>query len=471
MATTEALLGARKSMTTDDVGVVNSRFGSQSSSNEPIRRRRASTVPLRPSVPMFRPRSKQGAQPFEPHSVWAAPAAGTKAAERAVKAKQSNDTPLPPLSNHWTRHLLTEMMGNFVSTTLFSGVVIQLFATVKTAAILNVPVLSENAPFQQSVAFQQPNLYLALTIGLAYSLGLLTAPETKLNPVFTIAMSIFGLSSWSIVLPSVVGQLLGVLLSNFVVYFMAKDLSIWSPGDMQAAVVFGVTYPTPVPTGFVPRPGALDPSAAQPDIVDGSTILRPAFPLDENTTMYFQLEVVDNYAAYLSTMVFSAMLVLVIIPLFTAQQLSHAANAFGFGLIVAGFVAAGNGLGVASNPALWIGGAISCLFIGYDFSGPLGIFTYMNSYSVVAITAPFVGAMLGGFILELYGFAIFFPPEAWSCPDHLFVLGGKQDTPTADAESPDAEPAAYVRNPHERYALHTIGEDTEEEDEDDDPIF
>ena len=74
-------------------------------------RRRASTCP----APKALRAVKTGGKKFKPSSVWSAPEPGTKAHKKAKKAKQEDDRPLPPLSNHWTRYFLVEFMGNFVS--------------------------------------------------------------------------------------------------------------------------------------------------------------------------------------------------------------------------------------------------------------------------------------------------------------------------------------------------------------------
>jgi glycerol uptake facilitator-like aquaporin len=304
---------------------------------------------------------------------------------------------------------------------------------------------------------------LAILIGLSYSLGLLVAPESKLNPVFTVAMAMFGLSTWRIVLPSVMGQLLGVMFSNFFVYFMAKDLNFWNTQDLQTASIFGVTYPSPVATGLKPFPIALDPSQPQPNLIIHGQVYKPAFPIDSNTTMYYVMTQVSNSAAFFSTAVFAAILVLVIIPLFTAQKLNHAANSFAFGLIVACLVASTSALGVASNPALWFGGAISCLCIGYAPTGEYGIFTSFDNYWWVGLVAPFVGAIMGGFFLELYGFAIFFEPDKWTlCASCSRNNSAKQDELRSQRASIDQQ--LRSKNPHERAAAYELSSDSGEED-------
>jgi glycerol uptake facilitator-like aquaporin len=422
-------------------------------------RRRASTCP----APKALRAVKTGGKKFKPSSVWAAPEPGTKAHKKAKKAKQADDAPLPPLSNHWTRFFLVEFMGNFVSTTLYSGCIITLFLNMNQVAWANLPVVALNAPFQQTLSFPTPTVYLAILIGLSYSLGLLVAPESKLNPVFTVAMAMFGLSTWRIVLPSVMGQLLGVMFSNFFVYFMAKDLNFWNTQDLQTASIFGVTYPSPVATGLKPFPIALDPSQPQPNLIIHGQVYKPAFPIDSNTTMYYVMTQVSNSAAFFSTAVFAAILVLVIIPLFTAQKLNHAANSFAFGLIVACLVASTSALGVASNPALWFGGAISCLCIGYAPTGEYGIFTSFDNYWWVGLVAPFVGAIMGGFFLELYGFAIFFEPDKWTlCASCSRNNSAKQDELRSQRASIDQQ--LRSKNPHERAAAYELSSDSGEED-------
>ena len=398
---------------------------------------------------------------FEPSSVWAPPKRGTKAAKKAEAAKAEDAISLPPLSQHWSRFFLVECMGNFVSTTLYSACLLTIFLNLTQVAWLNLPVVAMNAPFQQTFSFPTPTLYLAILVGLSYSLGLLTAPESKLNPVFTIVMAMFGLSEWRTVFPSVLGQLTGVMFSNLVVYNMAKDLAFWNPDDLQTASIFGVTYPASVPSGFKPFPIALDPTQpAKPIFVNGTTY-KPAFPLDGNMTMYFEMNQVSTLSAFFSTAVFTALLVLVIIPLFTAQKLSHAANAFGFGLIIACFVAAGSALGVSSNPALWLGGAITCLCIGFPAVGDNGIFTSNDYYSWVSVVAPFVGAITGGLILELYGFALFFPPEKWS----LSLVKCKKDTSASETNAPQE---SLSKNPHVRFAADDISSASGNDDSGDD---
>lgn len=430
-------------------------------------RMRASTAPVASTIPM----SRQPRKKFKPSSVWAAPALGTRAHKKAKKAQvEKTDAPLPPLSDHWTRYFLVEIMGNFVATTLYSGCILGIYINMNAVAYENIPVVSSSAPFQQTFSFPTPTLYVAIMVGMSYSLGILTAPEAQLNPVFSISMSLFGLRRWGTVLPSIAGQLLGVMLSNVLIYAMAKDLHFWDPNDLSTASIFGVTYPRPVSTGLKQFPIALNPHVPQLDMLRNGTTYRPAFPLDENNTMFFVMGQVSNSSAFLSTTVFTAILVLVIIPLFTAQKLSHAASAFGIGLVVATFVASGSALGVCTNPGLWFGGAISCIWLaGFSATGSKGIFSWSQSYWWIGLVAPFMGAVMGGLLLELYGYGIFFPPHMWC--RRCRRKAGAQDSVQADASaSASSQRSKSVlqqqasKNPHERAAANYISSDSGEED-------
>ena len=125
--------------------------------------------------------------------------------------------------------------------------------------------------------------------------------------------------------------------------------------------------------------------------------------------------------------------------------------------------AAGSALGVASNPALWFGGAISCLLVGFPATGDFGIFTSNSTYSWVALVAPFVGATLGGLILELYGFAIFFSPEQWP----VTCKFTKSSATRGRAET-EITREHVSRNPHVRYAADDLSDASGEEDSGDD---
>lgn len=253
---------------------------------------------------------------------------------------------------------------------------------------------------------------------------------------------------------------------------------------MQSASIFGVTYPPYVPSGppgyyegildvnekqdwlFPPQWKSTDKHFVVPDDLP----CQPSFVDNANNlTMCWPMISPSNGSAFLSSAIFSMILVLVIIPLFTAQKLTHAGNSFAFGLIVMVFVMSGQPLGVSNNPGLWFAGAISSVIVGFDTTGDNGIFTYHGSYWYVALLAPFIGAFLGGLVLELYGFAIFYPPSNWHCPTHFITAKDFTAPKGSNADDKSAREAASA-NVHERaYAklateLSTIQEESDEDD-------
>ena len=111
--------------------------------------------------------------------------------------------------------------------------------------------------------------------------------------------------------------------------------------------------------------------------------------------------------------------------------------------------------------ALWFGGAISCLLVGFR-QRRFRIFTSNSTYCG-PLVALLVGATLGGLILELYGFAIFFPPEQWP----VTCKFTKSSATRGRAET-EITREHVSRNPHVRYAADDLSDASGEEDSGDD---
>mmetsp|Transcript_96238 Transcript_96238/g.269255 ORF Transcript_96238/g.269255 Transcript_96238/m.269255 type:complete len:365 (-) Transcript_96238:79-1173(-) len=227
---------------------------------------------------------------------------------------------------------------------------------------------------------------LCLFGGLAFSCISMLAPGATFNPSFTLMLCVGGLKRWGLLLPSVVAQLIAVILADWLIFFLLLSRML------RLAEEYNLNT---------------DQALAMGEIFFGVAFPSPAF---------------DNYFCFFYAAIANVIFVFLMMPMaLRCMDLPPIAQACATGLVIGLHAAAFgvNGLGTLPNPAQWIGGA---LFLTW-FGTPLNIWS-RNSYYAwkVPMFAPTLGIFLGSRLAVWY----------------IMVLYRKA-APTRSEEVPDAD--------------------------------
>lgn len=218
---------------------------------------------------------------------------------------------------------------------------------------------------------QASQLFSAAAIGAGYTVGMVVAPSYNLNPMFTLASLLFSRCrqdrrypmSFADATARVVGQLVGTLLADAMAYSSLVSLA-YTRGlhgkvpmhDPEIAMSFGVALPA---------------------------------------------EAIPNHVVFVSSLVFSVLLVFLILAVGLACEKTKPGDSFHcalmVGLAVFAFVC-GVPAAAQSNPATWIGGAIFICLAG----GPTAVWTRHSAFWWVALVAPFTAACVAVALVCLY---------------------------------------------------------------------
>ncbi|CAK4085201.1 unnamed protein product [Aphanomyces euteiches] len=232
------------------------------------------------------------------------------------------------------RECLAEVAGTFVMMAFINGGSAQV-------------VLGENK--------KGDYLASALGAGIAVMLGIHTAggiSGAHLNPSISIAMAFYGRFPWRKVPYYAVSQFIGAILGSLVAYIIFYPAIMAFDPDLTINKTAGIFATYPISAEFPA-------SAFVCEMVATSLLVFTIFSVDD-----------------------------------TANMPAHPAiRPLTVGLIVSGIVLSfGMPTGVAMNPARDLSPRLFTALAGWGF----GVFTASNHYFWVPLTAPIVGAILGG---------------------------------------------------------------------------
>jgi glycerol uptake facilitator-like aquaporin len=267
----------------------------------------------------------------------------------------------PKLREHWSRTFATEGFGCFIQSVITCGIIHAVYSTNFDTIIQNVTTSSVG-----EFHFPIPLIFISVGVGLSYSVGLMVAPESQLNPAFTLAMCLGGVKPLNLLLPSVVGQLIGTVLGGLTVFASAHQLygkdrtQFPFHTDMNYVQLFGFNPP---------------------------------------------VEGINNAMVLWNSMMFTALIICVIIPAVLKNPDNMPAVV---GVVVTAFSGAQHALGVSNNPAMTFGGAIVCTIVGFP---PDQIWGTHDGFLWAAFVGPLLGVILGVSIFRLYAYLVWEPPS------------------------------------------------------------
>lgn len=205
---------------------------------------------------------------------------------------------------------------------------------------------------------------------LSFALCSMSAPGASIMPQFTLLYCLAGVKAWWTFIPSILGQIIGIVGANSLMYFLVKD-----------AVGFQTTI-------FMMTPEEVE------NLVE--MLLGLKYPNED----------VSNEYAFLYAFMSGIMLVFLFTPTVHRSLNLHplAQNmAFGLAMLVFQTGFGLNGLGSMPNPAQWLCSAVVLRHIGFD------TWSRHNHYALwVPFWAPLLGVIVGGLLFRVYMALLYF---------------------------------------------------------------
>eukprot|EP01084_Bolivina_argentea_P088127 159115_1 len=209
-------------------------------------------------------------------------------------------------------------------------------------------------------------LFLSIGVAMAYFIGILICRDANLNIIFTFALAICNAKRWLMVPLIIISQFMGGICGHAMFFYLINGKQYEK--DSKLAFCFGVIFPS---------------------------------------------NEISNSQCFISSIIFTAILIVSIIPVFAPElggvKVSHSTGSLLVALLIFALVLATSAFGSQNNPTLWFSAYIFMWMIGFDKS----VFSKHDNYWWVALIGPIVGVIVAIIILIWFPIILWYEPKHW----------------------------------------------------------
>lgn len=127
----------------------------------------------------------------------------------------------------------------------------------------------------------------------------------------------------------------------------------------------------------------------------------------------FPSEEISNDRCFVSSIIFTALLIMALLPVFAPELggsiMNHSSSSLMVAILIFALVIASEPFGAQNNPTLWFTAYAFMWMNGFDDD----IFKTHDNYWWVALVGPFVGVIVAIFMLIFFPLIMWYEPKDW----------------------------------------------------------